>query len=107
MSHTPGPWQKTPCPIVPGIPGLGIFGADGSPIASVYHTFKDRERDNANILWAALDLLEACEADAILWQHYTRCLECAGSRFCTDAMELAATASSKRAIAIAKAKGEK
>ena len=61
MSHTPGPWHIMPGDVVPGVPGLGIFGVDGTAVATVHHTFKDRERDNANLINGVLDLLEACE----------------------------------------------
>ena len=64
------------------------------------------ERDaQFNILNAAADLFEACKADDVLWRHYTRCPKCAGTTFCPDALMMAATASSLRAIAIAKARG--
>ena len=76
---------------------------DGTPGAANAHIWNVSTRLR-KILEGYTYLLEACEADATLWQHYIHCLECVGARFCTDAMELAATASSKRAIAIAKAK---
>ena len=106
MSHTPFPWHIMPGDVVPGVRGLGIFGADGTPVATVYHTFKDRERDNARLFAAAPEMHDACEADAVFWRHYIRCPKCAGTTFCPDAMMMAATASSLRAIALAKAKGE-
>ena len=53
-----------PGDVVPGVPGLGIFGADGTAVATVYHTFKDRERDNANLIVAAPEMHDACETVA-------------------------------------------
>ena len=109
MSHTPGPWEARrlePDGFLIRQYGWEIRTPAWDVATWIEHGGPIRKEEDALVIAAAPDLLEACEAEAVLWRHYIRCPKCAGTTFCPDATMMAATASSLRAIALAKARGK-
>jgi hypothetical protein len=103
MTHTPGPFfydKRTES-----------VGCPAGWIASVQHTSKgDGEfgnpDDDGELFAASPDLLAACEASEVFWDHYINCSYCKGVTFCGDAMILASDMTQVRKAAIAKARGD-